>query len=201
MRAGRRVTLRALNDADLELALVVPRTEAEGPGTRFAVWVQGCPMRCPGCCNPEMLPFGRGERVRAEDLARDAIAAEVEGVSFLGGEPFAQAAIVAREVRARGLSVMVYSGYTLAEIRALPGEGAAALLAQTDLLVDGRYEEARRTTTRRWVGSDNQVMHFLTDRHAPDDPRFREPNHLEIRLKNGVVTLNGYPALGARTRL
>ena len=43
-------------------------------------------------------------------------------------------------------------------------------------------------------------MHFLTDRYAPDDPRFSEGNHLEIRLRNGTITLNGWPVLGARTR-
>ena len=41
-------------------AQIVPCTEAEGPGARFALWFQGCPLRCPGCCNPEMLPFEGG---------------------------------------------------------------------------------------------------------------------------------------------
>lgn len=77
----------------------------------------------------------------------------------------------------------------------------AALLAATDLLVDGRYDDARRTTTRRWVGSDNQVMHFLTDRYQPLDPRFHEGNHLEIRLRGAEITLNGWPVHGALTKL
>ena len=187
--------------------MTIPRTEAEGPGVRYAVWVQGCPMRCPGCCNPEMLPFAPrvpASEVRASELVAACLAVDAEGVSFLGGEPFAQAeglAAVARGVRAGGRSVMVFSGYTLDELRAMDAPGVAALLAHTDLLVDGRYDDARRTTARRWVGSDNQVMHFLTDRYTPLDPRFHEGNHLEIRLRDGEITLNGWPALGRHTRL
>lgn len=188
--------------ASVNVAQIVARTEAEGPGLRFAVWVQGCPMRCPGCCNPEMLPFAPREAIAAEVLAARAIDAGVEGVSFLGGEPFAQAealAEVARLVRGAGLSVMVFSGYTRAELDDVPF--SAALLAATDLLVDGRYVAEQRTTRRRWIGSENQVLHFLSDRYRADDPRFSEPNHLEIRMKGGVITLNGWPALGAATRV
>ena len=191
----------------LRVAQMVDRTEAEGPGERFALWVQGCPMRCAGCCNPEMLAFeprSPVHEVSPEDLARRALALGVEGVSLLGGEPFAQAPALARFaeiVRAGGLSVMTFSGYTLAELHAMNAPAVAALLAATDLLVDGRYEDARRTTTRRWVGSDNQVMHFLTDRYSPLDPRFHEGNHLEIRLRGGEITLNGWPVHGALTKL
>src|SRR5579872_6175954 len=45
----------------MQIAQVIPCTEAEGPGKRFAIWFQGCPLRCPGCCNPEFLPFQGGE--------------------------------------------------------------------------------------------------------------------------------------------
>lgn len=192
-------------NVSLNVATAVTRTEAEGPGMRYALWVQGCPFRCRGCCNPHYLSFsGPSQQRSPEDLAREAIAASVEGVSLLGGEPFAQATALARfarQVRDAGLTVMVYTGYTLAELRAENApEGAAALLAQTDLLVDGRYEESLRTTTRRWVGSENQVMHFLTDAYRPDDPRFHEPNTLELRLRKGVFEINGFPVFGARTK-
>ena len=39
----------------LNLASWVPCTEAEGPGRRAALWVQGCDKRCAGCCNPGYL--------------------------------------------------------------------------------------------------------------------------------------------------
>src|SRR6059058_3547475 len=55
-------------EAIVSVAHIVPCTEAEGPGKRFALWFQGCPLRCPGCCNPEMLPFEGGESRRVDDL-------------------------------------------------------------------------------------------------------------------------------------
>ena len=193
----------ASGEAAIEVAMIVPQTEAEGPGRRYAVWVQGCPLRCVGCCNPEMLAFKPAERRAPDELIAEACAAEVEGISLLGGEPFAQAAslaVLAEGVRARGLSVMVFSGYTLAELRE-QGPAAARLIAATDLLVDGRYEAARRTLRRRYVGSDNQVLHFLSPRYTPEDPRLHAPNTLELRLRGGEITLNGWPVLGPRTKV
>jgi len=187
----------------IEVAMIVPQTAAEGPGLRYALWVQGCPLRCAGCCNPEMLAFKSADRRAPDELIAEACAAGVEGVSLLGGEPFAQAAglaALAEGARARGLSVMVFSGYTLAELHE-QGPAAARLLAATDLLVDGRYDASQRTTTRRWIGSDNQVLHFLSPRYTPEDPRLRAPNTLELRLRGGEITLNGWPVLGPRTRV
>src|SRR3954465_3789820 len=106
----------------VRVAQVVPCTEAEGPGKRFALWFQGCPLRCPGCCNPEMLSFAGGQQ-----RAVDSILAEIsdavmthalEGITLLGGEPLAHAAgaaVLARAVQKVGLTVMIFSGYTLAE--------------------------------------------------------------------------------------
>jgi anaerobic ribonucleoside-triphosphate reductase activating protein len=186
----------------LDVAQIIPDTEAEGPGRRFAVWLQGCPMRCSGCCNPQMLRFEGGERIGVGELVARAIATEgLEGVSLLGGEPFAQAegcAAFAEAVQAKGLGVMVYSGFTLAELEAKRdgGEpGIAALLAACDLLVDGRYERDLPERERRWIGSTNQVMHFLSDRHRPDDPRMRASNTVEIRLRKGELVVNGWPEL------
>ncbi len=186
--------------SQLRLAQEVPDTEAEGPGKRYAFWVQGCTLHCEGCCNPEMFVHGKGGIVVApEVLARRIIATPgIEGISVLGGEPFEQAAgvaEVAKWVRAAGLSVMVYSGFTMAELRgrlALPG--VKALLREIDVLVDGRFEKTKPERARRWVGSTNQVMHFLSPRYTPDDPRFSTPNTVELRFENGQLTINGWPS-------
>lgn len=179
---------------------MVEDTGAEGPGRRFALWTQGCTIRCPGCCNPQMFGTDGGTEHDTADLARS-IAAQpgLEGISFLGGEPFEQPAALAdlaRRVKEAGLTVMIYTGYTLEELRARNDADTEAALASTDLLVDGRFEQALYETKRRWIGSSNQRLHFLTDRYSPDDPRFHEPNTVEVRIRNGEVVVTGWPTVG-----
>src|SRR5438128_5626644 len=111
-----------LADVFLQVAQAVQCTEAEGPGRRYALWFQGCPLRCPGCCNPEMLPFEGGQRLAVTDVIRQVEEAArnhgVEGITLLGGEPLAHApgaAVLAQAMHERGLTVMIFSGYTLDE--------------------------------------------------------------------------------------
>ena len=174
-------------------------TEAEGPGRRFALWTQGCPLRCPGCCNPEMLSFEGGDPWPVERLVRRVHAApDLEGLTLVGGEPFAQAEACARlatEVRRMGLTVMAFSGYTLEELRASTEVGVAPLLASLDLLVDGRFDRALPEERRRWVGSQNQRVHVLTERYRADDPRFAQPNTCEIKLNREGLRVSGWPGL------
>lgn len=177
---------------------LLERTEAEGPGARFALWVQGCSLRCPDCCNPHLWGPSGGERWTPAALVGRVAAArarhpDLEGVTLIGGEPFEQDAAlaeVARGVRRLGLTVLAFSGYTRAELEAR----GSRLLGELDLLVDGRYVAEQRTTARRWIGSTNQRLHFLSDAYAPDDPRFAEPNTAELRLDHrGVLRVVGFP--------
>lgn len=183
----------------LRLATVIADTDAEGPGRRFALWVQGCSIRCVGCCNPEMFDASGGELADSAELAARALATpDLEGVSILGGEPFEQPlplADFAARVRRGGLSVMVYTGHVLEDLRAR--EDAAPLLASTDLLADGPFEARHPERARRWLGSTNQRLHFLSDRYAADDPRFVADNEVEIRFDGRALVVNGWPA-GAR---
>jgi anaerobic ribonucleoside-triphosphate reductase activating protein len=147
-----------------------------------------------------MLSFVGGKTLAVEDIARQvdiAVAShDVEGITLLGGEPLAHAAgsaALSRAVRQRGLSVMVFTGYTLAEARRLPDPAVADLLSLTDLLVDGPFVRGLPDPRRRWIGSANQEIHFLTDRYHRDDPCWQRPNTLEIRLQDGEVLVNGFP--------
>jgi anaerobic ribonucleoside-triphosphate reductase activating protein len=182
----------------LRVATIVAQTEAEGPGKRFAVWLQGCSLRCPGCCNPEMFDERRGDAMTPSELAAQ-LPAGIEGVTILGGEPFEQAGEAAefvRLARARGLTAMVFSGYTIAELRERAEAGP--LLDQLDLLVDGRYDrdrpEPKPPKGRRWIGSANQVMHYLTSAYTPDDPQMRAANTIEIRTSPRGLLVNGWPS-------
>ena len=195
------------------MAARLPDTEAEGPYLRYALWLQGCPLRCPGCCNPQMLPFGRGKRVPVERILEEIRSAPgIEGVTLLGGEPFAQAeplSQLAAGIRASGLGIIAFSGFTLEELRGR-GPEARALLSRLDLLVDGPFEAARASARRRFVGSDNQRVHFLSGRYRHLDDGAggigagEAPG--EIRIRAGRIFVSGAPdaelvrALGAPGR-
>jgi anaerobic ribonucleoside-triphosphate reductase activating protein len=188
--------------APIRIASVVPVTEAEGPGARFAVWVQGCAIRCPGCCNPHMFDALGGEPVESQELlARlDAVRDRVEGVTLLGGEPFEQAAALVpftHGVRERGLSVVAFSGYPIHALRRDRPPGSRDLLAEVDLLVDGPYVEPLPESRRRWAGSDNQRFHFLTGRYSPGVEVIAagEPERtVELRLTpDGRMERSGWP--------
>ena len=192
------------DEAFIRVAQIIPCTEAEGPGRRFALWFQGCPLRCPGCCNPEMLPFDGGMRMTVADVFRQVEEAArlhaIEGITLLGGEPLAHAAgaaALARMARGLGLNVMVFTGYLLEDARRMPDAAVAELLAETDILVDGPYVREQPETRRRWIGSANQRVHFLSDRCSAADPRWLLPNTLEIRLRGPELTVNGFPARSA----
>lgn len=81
--------------AYLNLASIRLCTESEGPGKRFAIWVQGCERRCSGCCNPDMQEIRKNIVVDTKDLIelihRTMLCNQIEGLSFIGGEPILQA--------------------------------------------------------------------------------------------------------------
>ncbi|MFT5524930.1 MAG: anaerobic ribonucleoside-triphosphate reductase activating protein [Pirellulaceae bacterium] len=196
--------MKTSTDATLQIAQTVSTTEAEGPGRRFAIWFQGCPLRCAGCCNPEMLPFTGGNETTPNDLIAEILEAKerhgIEGITMMGGEPFshaAGAAIVAEMVRQNDLSVMIFSGFILEDLRLMPEPEIKKLLTHTDILVDGPYERDQPEFGRRWIGSANQRIHFLTERYSKNDARWDEPNTLEIRVQDGEISVNGFPASSA----
>jgi anaerobic ribonucleoside-triphosphate reductase activating protein len=186
----------------LRVGARVPVTEVEGPGARYALWVAGCSIRCPGCCNPHLFEAAGGELLPVRRLLEEvrAAAPRIEGLTLLGGEPFEQAAslaALARGARALGLSVMTFTGYTLDALRARRDGATDELLAATDVLVDGPYLAHRPEPRRRWAGSENQRFHYLTDRY---DARIERPadgaplRGVELHIRaDGRVLMNGWP--------
>lgn len=185
----------------LRVAAREPRTPAEGPGLRYAVWLQGCSIRCAGCCNPHLFD-GAAPGWSAEGLADEVVRTPgIEGLTVLGGEPFDQAeglGVFAEAVRRAGLSVIVFSGFTLAELRGRAD--ASRVLAAVDVLVDGRYDASQPETERLWVGSRNQAFHYLTDRYEPSIERGTgRVETLSLRIRpDGSVQSHGWPVWGRR---
>jgi len=134
----------------------------DGPGLRYAIFAQGCPHYCTGCHNPESHSFTDGYLVQEEKVIDEILRNPLlDGVTLSGGEPFMQASefsVIAAAVKAKGLNVIVFSGYTFEELLSLSEErkGYKSLLDNTDVLIDGRFDIDRRSMDLRFRGSTNQ---------------------------------------------
>lgn len=146
----------------LRLAGIVRESIVDGPGIRFTVFCQGCPHGCEGCHNPETHDFNGGS-----DCSIDRLLEEIDknpllaGVTFSGGEPFCQAesfANLGRQVKARGLNITAFSGYTLEKLTEMAANDVAVreLLEITDILIDGPFMKELRDLTLQFRGSSNQ---------------------------------------------
>jgi anaerobic ribonucleoside-triphosphate reductase activating protein len=181
---------------------VEPRSRANGPGSRFVVWLQGCTLGCPGCFNPTTHDPARGRELALADVieqlrAAHATGAGIEGLSLSGGEPFQQpeAALALLEAaRALGLSTLAFSGFTLDEIRTQPL--GPIILAHLDVLIDGRYLARDRLATGL-RGSANQRIQLLTARYTLADVEATPVAEIRIS-KQGEVVLTGVNPLKLR---
>ena len=187
--------MRYLNIASIRLC-----TESEGPGKRIAIWVQGCERRCPGCCNPEMQAIKQNIIVGTDDLIRvisqPDILNETEGLSFIGGEPILQAeglSEIAEWAHANGLNILIFTGYLIAELRALDNTSVNNLLRYTDILVDGPYIQEQHDFERDWVGSSNQRVLFLTDAYSPGIEYKNREHQIEVMISDKDILVNGWP--------
>ncbi len=143
----------------LNLSGIISDSIVDGPGIRTTVFSQGCPHHCPGCHNPETWAFGCGT-----DIAEEAVADIVQsnplcrGVTFSGGEPFAQAeafAKLGKLLKEKGYEVASYSGYTFEELLQGPEE-QRTLLNTIDVLIDGPFILAQKSLETVFRGSRNQ---------------------------------------------
>lgn len=175
----------------------VDESEVNGPGCRAVIWVQGCLRECTGCFNPESWSFEIKELVAVDTLLDRILEnSRNEGVTFSGGEPFWQApalASLARKVKAAGLNVMSFTGFTLEQLQGdYAPAGAQDLLDQLDILIDGAYVESLAVNSPDSpVSSANQRVHVF-------NPTFQDnitwaSDQVEIHiLKDGSRIITGY---------
>ncbi|MBR2002124.1 MAG: anaerobic ribonucleoside-triphosphate reductase activating protein [Firmicutes bacterium] len=146
----------------LRISGVISESIVDGPGFRYVVFTQGCPHGCPGCHNPQTHDFNGGTLIDPLTLLPEIDENPLlAGVTFSGGEPFVQPEALlplAREIKARGLHLLIFSGYTYEQLQAMAAssEATAQLLRLCDTLIDGPYIEEQRDLTLQFRGSANQ---------------------------------------------
>ncbi len=160
-----------MSAVELRVHRVLHGSRANGPGSRAVVWLQGCPLNCPGCFNPETHDAAGGTSMSAASLADALLEESPDGITISGGEPFAQPEGLLELLRAlrkrKAPPVLVFSGYTEAELRADPAK--AACLSAIDALICGPFRADEPAAYERFCSSGNQRLVLLTDRMRTED--------------------------------
>ena len=155
---------------DIDLRSVVGRVSAaqsfgtvDGPGIRFVVFMQGCPLRCACCHNPETWDTSGGEEMTAgalfdRILRYKSYFGDTGGVTVSGGEPLVQADFVRALFtlcRASGIHTCLDTSGCIVN------DSSVALLSVTDLvLLDMKYASDEKY--RQYVGCSLELpLSFL----------------------------------------
>ena len=143
---------------------------ANGLGVRVSLFVSGCTNHCEHCFQPQTWDFHYGKPF-TEETERQLLSmlapGYINGLTLLGGEPFEPAnqrvllpflRRVRRELPQK--NIWSFTGFTWEELHT-PGayprcEATDELLSLLDVLVDGRYVEAKHDISLRFRGSSNQ---------------------------------------------
>ena len=146
-----------MKEPTLKISHTESHTDLLGPGDRYCLWVHGCCFDCEGCL-ARNTRFGAYRNVSVSALASDIKESGCDGITISGGEPFLQAEALAelvKEVQAgRYIGVIIYSGFTLEELK--ERSDAPALLSVTDILIDGPFILEQLNLELKFRGSDNQ---------------------------------------------
>jgi anaerobic ribonucleoside-triphosphate reductase activating protein len=180
----------------LNIASIVDQTQALGPGTRAAVWVQGCPLNCPGCIAPQWIPFVPAMELTPEQILERLSLDKIDGLTFSGGEPMEQAAGLAALIRLarehKPLNLICFTGYRYERLlKNPPNRGVAELLAQIDVLIDGPYVQALNDSVGL-RGSSNQRVIALTSRLNVYNLESQSRN-VEVKIADGELAFVGIP--------
>ncbi len=139
---NQKVSISTLSETKLEnKSLKVHSVESlgtyDGPGIRFIVFLQGCPMRCLYCANPDTMRYDEGEYQSIESLFDQAIRMKPYfssggGVTASGGEPCCQAKNLIplfKKLKSQGIhTALDTNGYIM-------NESVKELLKWTDLVL------------------------------------------------------------------
>ena len=147
-----------------------------GDGVSLTFFVQGCPIKCKGCHNPELQSFTRGKEFGGETMNSIINGLTANGVKrnlcIQGGEPLCEenkflTFMVIDNVKKAlpEIPVYIWTGYTLEEIAQRNDDRVNRILAMTDYLIDGPYIEEERDVTLKMRGSKNQRILKLVDLH------------------------------------
>lgn len=178
----------------LNLAGIIVGNQVNGPGRRIVLWVQGCTIGCPGCCNPELQPHEQNKLVEpvklADELKKALNQTGCEGVTISGGEPLQQApalAMLTENLRKANVGMVCYSGYSKGTIMASDDPNIRKVLSNIDMLIAGPYQKDV-VVVRNWHNDPDKEIVFLSERYSLDDLQGGHQEEIVIDLQGSFIS-------------
>lgn len=183
-----------------------------GFGRRIGIWLQGCTIRCKGCCSRDTWHSTADHRSSVSEVIEWITSQpleQVDGFTLSGGEPFdQQEGLLSLAKALRNLphrsdgvprDILVYSGYPWLRINEMPPEAIRHL----DVVISEPFIEGRGEGYL--AGSDNQKVHKLTGlgwfRYASKKEAIESQRHLQMHVTEQGLWLIGIPRRGDLERV
>lgn len=179
----------------LELASVIPISEANGPGPHFTIWVQGCPLKCQGCFNPQTHDPDGGYSRTISSLVQEIKVywkqKKIRGVTVTGGEPVQQINSVTnllKEIKSIGeIGTIVLTGYNQNELQSV--SGFDRLRQYTDVFISGRFLHEKKLQ-KGIRGSTNKEILIYSTFYQKDEFDLIPPLEV-ITHSDGSISITG----------
>lgn len=131
-------------ETKISLARMYYPVKSLGPGNRVGIWMNGCGRCCTGCISPELRLYDTSKEVTVNELVQMIRSIEnlIEGFTISGGEPFFKPEalnILVQSLVNISDDILIYTGYTIEELRSQNNEAINSVLNTCAALIDGPY--------------------------------------------------------------
>ena len=177
----------------MKINSILKLSEANGPGKRGVVWVQGCGRNCKGCFNPKAQSYSGGIEMQVSSIIKEFNLEQIEGITVRGGEPFDQPEELKKLLelaKKNNLNTLVYSGYTYEELCKKNRD----VLCFCNYLIDGPYKKDIPSKCK-WAGSGNQRFLELENGEIKSDLTDCEEYSKTAEIiidEQGNITVTGF---------
>lgn len=168
-----------------------------GPGERLGIWTLGCLKDCEGCANPELKIFDSSKDVEVAELLKFVKQIGARRITISGGEPFLQEKELKRFIQ--GLleinieDILVYSGYTLEELKKENNEDINYILEHIAVLIDGPFIQ-KLFDDMPLRGSKNQRILIFNNKYEKEYlDFFNSKKMIQVFIGEGELDFIGIP--------
>lgn len=156
----------------MQIGKILHPIHSLGINTRIGIWTLGCFRSCYNCSNPELQYADKSKELSIETIMEILKQFDFQGVTISGGEPFLQIHELYKLVKAiieeiKIDDILVFTGYTIEELKEMHDVEVDYILSHIAVLVDGPYIEEKHTE-KPLQGSENQRVMIINKKYEKD---------------------------------